>query len=38
MIVSIIPGLDLPFPGAGLVITFVLVTIIGFLASNVLTS
>ncbi|MEW6354823.1 MAG: DUF502 domain-containing protein [Planctomycetota bacterium] len=38
MIVSLVPGLDLPFPGAGLVITFVLVTIIGFLASNVFTS
>ncbi|NOZ20751.1 MAG: DUF502 domain-containing protein [Planctomycetes bacterium] len=38
MVVSLVPGLDLPFPGAGLVITVVLVTIIGFLASNVLTS
>ena len=38
MVVGVVPGLDLPFPGAGLVITVVLVTIIGFLASNVLTS
>ena len=37
MVVYLIPGLEMPFPGGGFVLTLVLVTGVGFLASNIVT-